>query len=273
MEKKISYQDKSFRYLHPLVLWRARTLLVHLIKRDLLVSYKQTFIGMTWVLIKPFAMSLTIVFVFDRIGQFPDYGFPYLLIALSAMTLWEFFSNAVSRGCICIVDDRDLIVRANFPRVLLAINSALRNSIGFFANLVLVFAIMVYYQVPISVNIIFIPIIFIFTLLLNLSLSLWFGTLNVFFRDVQTLIPFLIRIGLFISPVAFTLQSVPEQWKSLFSINPLVGLIESLRYCLLGEKFWPGTETLLIGVTSLTVLLLSGVYVFGKNERKFADVI
>ncbi len=255
------------------LLWKAKPILFHLMKRDLLVTYKQTFFGVAWTVLKPLIMATIVVLVFDKIGNFPDYGLPYILIGLSALSAWEFFSNAVNRGSICLIDDRDLITRVNFPRIILLFNAALRNTIGFGINLLVTFGFMIYYGIPFTIQLVWLPIIFIAIVLLNLAMSLWLGTMNVFYHDVSTVVPFLLRVGLFVSPVGFTLNSVPEIWKDVYCINPLVGIIESMRYCILGEQFRPDINCILIGSLSLLILLISGLYVFGKNERKFADRI
>lgn len=273
MEKRISTKNKQFRHVSFSALWQARDLLLHLMKRDLLVTYKQTVLGAAWVALQPLAMAITIIFVFDHIGDFPDYGFPYFLIALAALVCWEFFSGSVNKGCTCLVDDRDLIVRANFPRIVLLVNAALKNTIGPIINLCVLFGFMVYFNIPFSSTLILIPFIFLATAALNFGLGLWLGTLNVFKRDISALTPYLLRLALFISPVAFTLDSVPEQWRLLYCFNPLVGIIESMRFCILGEQFRPEFYCLAAGSFSLFFLLVSGLYIFGLNERKFADVI
>ncbi|TCL00886.1 lipopolysaccharide transport system permease protein [Roseivirga ehrenbergii] len=255
------------------LLWKARPILSHLIRRDVLITYKQTILGVFWTVLKPIMMAAIIVFVFEGIGNFPDFGFPYVLIALSALSVWEFFSSAISRGSVCLIDDRDLITRVNFPRMILLINASLKNSIGLFINLVVTFAFMLYYNIPFTVNLLWIPVIYFFTIILNLSLGLWLGTINVFFRDVNTIVPFLLRLGLFISPVGFTFNSVPEVWQKLYCINPMVGIIRAMRFSILGETFRPDLSCILIGCLSLLLVLLSGLYIFGRYERKFADLI
>jgi lipopolysaccharide transport system permease protein len=273
MEKRISHTDTGFHFMKPRLLWNSRAILFYLIRRDVLVSYKQTVLGVLWTVLKPLTMAMIIVLVFDKIGNFPDYGFPYILIGLSALSIWEFFSNAVSRGSNCFIDDRDLITRVNFPRIILLFNAALRNSLGLGINLLVTFGFMLYHGIPFSIYLLWIPVIFLVAVLLNLALGLWLGTFNVFFRDVGTIVPFLLRIGIFISPVGFTLNSIPVVWQKIYCINPLVGIIEAMRFCVLGETFRPQLDCILIGSASLLILLVSGIYVFGKYERKFADII
>jgi lipopolysaccharide transport system permease protein len=259
--------------MKPSILWQSRGILLHLIKRDILVTYKQTLLGVFWAILKPLVMALVIVFVFGRLGSFPNYGLPYILIALPALSFWEFFSSSVNRGSICLIDDRGLITRISFPRIILPLNASLRNTLGFIINLMVIIAFMLYYKVPITLNLLLIPLVYFCTILLNFAINLWLGTINVFYRDVMTLVPFLLRAGLFISPVAFTLESIPVEWKKFYCLNPLVGIIESMRFCILGSTFLPDAECLLISGVSLVCLLLSGLFLFGKYERKFADVI
>ena len=273
MEKRISHTDTGFRFMKPSLLWKGRPILFHLIKRDILIAYKQTLLGVVWTILKPLIMVAFIVFVFDKIGDFPDYGFPYVLIGLSALPFWEFFSSAVSRGSQCLIDDRDLVTRVNFPRMILLINASVKNTIGLGINLTVTFVFMIYYGTPLTAYLLWIPVIYLFTLLLNLALSLWLGTINVFFRDVSTVVPFLLRLGLFISPIGFTLKSVPQMWQPIYCLNPLVGIIEAMRFCILGETFRPDLNCMLIGGASLLLLLASGLYVFGRYERRFADLI
>lgn len=273
MEKCINYTDTGFRFMKPSVLWKSRGILFHLIRRDILVTYKQTILGVFWTALKPLAMAMVIVFVFGRLGSFPDYGLPYILIALPALSFWEFFSNSINRGSICLIDDRGLITRISFPRIILPLNASLRNTLGLIINLAITVGFMLYYEVPITLNLLLLPVVYIFTFLLNFGINLWLSTINVFYRDVMTLVPFILRAGLFISPVAFTLQSVPPKLQKLYCLNPLVGLIESARFCFLGREFLPDFQCLLISGASLLALLLSGLYLFGKCERKFADVI
>ncbi|WP_420385207.1 ABC transporter permease [Roseivirga sp.] len=255
------------------ILWQSRGILFHLIKRDILVTYKQTLLGVFWAILKPLIMALVIAFVFGRLGNFPSYGLPYILIALPALSFWEFFSSSVNRGSICLIDDRGLITRISFPRIILPLNASLRNTLGLVINLIVIIAFMFHYKIPMTLNLLMIPLVYFSTILLNFGVNLWLSTINVFYRDVMTLVPFLLRAGLFISPVAFTLESVPVEWRQIYCLNPLVGIIESMRFCVLGSSFLPDSQCLIISGISLICLLLSGLFLFGKYERKFADVI
>lgn len=273
MKKIIRHDDKRFRHVNLPAIWHAREILFHLMKRDIMVTYKQTLLGVGWVVIQPVAMALSIIFVFDHIGSFPDYGVPYILIALSALVCWEFFSGSVAKGTTCLIDDADILVRSNFPRIIFLLNAALKNALGPIINLGVLFGFMVFFNIPFTWNLVLLPFVLALLVLLNLALGLWLGTLNVFKRDIGTFVPYLLRLALFTSPVAFTINSVPEDWQLLYSLNPLVAIIETMRFCILGEAFRPDLNCMIVGACSLALLLLSGIYIFGSNERKFADII
>lgn len=272
-ERHIRSTDTGFKFLKIHTLWNARTLLFFLIKRDIMVAYKQTIFGVLWNLIKPLVTAVIFVFIFDRIGHFPDYDLPYLLIALSGLIIWEFFSNAINWGTLCFINDHEVITKVNFPRVILPFVCSLRNSIGFGINFLVILIFMIYYGIPWTPSLLLVPVLYVITILLNFSISLWLGTLNVFYRDIQAVVPFILRIGLFISPIGFTLKSIPEEWTLIYGLNPLVGIIELMRFCILGNTFLPNKEVLIVSTISLIILLLSGIWFFAKKERKFADVI
>lgn len=273
MERIIKANDSSFRFLSPNKLWRARTILFFLIRRDIVVTYKQTLLGVLWALIKPIALSLIFVFVFKELADFPDYGFPYILISLCALSIWEFFSSAINKGSSSLVDERDLITKINFPRVLIPVGASVSNTVAFGLNLILIIVLMVIYEVPFSFRLVLIPLIVFALLIINIAFNLWLSSLNVFFRDVEQIVPFALRLGLFLSPVGFTLKSVPEEWQLLYCLNPMVSVIELMRYAVLGNQFLPDLNCILMSTCSLLIILGGGLYYFGKSERKFADVI
>lgn len=273
MEREISANGAGFRFLQPKVLWQSRNILYHLIKRDFLVTYKQTALGVLWALIKPLSMSLAIVFVFREMADFPDYGYPYILIAISALSIWEFFSSTIGKGSNSLVDERELITKISFPRIVIPMSSSVNNIAGLLINLMITMILMIFYQIPFLVNLLLIPFIYVLVIGLNLSCNLLLSTANVFYRDITNIVPFALRLGLFVSPVGFTLNMVPEKWQLLYSLNPLVGIIELMRYSILGEQFLPPTSCLVMSGITLAVLFFSSIIFFAKVERRFADVI
>lgn len=272
-ERFIKSTDDGFKFLKPKIIWDSRTILFFLIRRDLLLSYRQTVLGIFWNILKPIVTTLIIVFVFKKVGQLPDYDLPYFLIAISGVIVWEFFSSSVNGGSICFTDDREIVTRVNFPRVLLPFVASLRTTIGFITNLLIILSALIFYKLPITVNFLVIPLIYLFIVLFNFGINLWLSTINVFYRDIQAVVPFILRIGLFVSPIGFSFQSIPEEWKFIYSFNPLVAIIESMRFCILGNTFLPDFYMLVTGFISITILIFTGIWFFAKNERKFADVI
>lgn len=273
MERVISSRTNSWRSLKLSQIWSSRTLVFYLMKTDFLVTYKQTVLGIVWSILKPLAMSIAIVFVFNKVGKFPDYNEPYILIAVSALIIWEFFSSAITKGSISLVDVRGYITRINFPRIAIPISSALSNLIGLMINLIVIFVLLIYYQKPLTINIVFIPLVLLLTFTANMSIILILSTINVFYRDIKNMVPFILRLGLFVSPVGFTLQTIPEQWRLLYSLNPMVSIIELMRFCILGQKFLPEFKYILTSSISLFFLFVIGLVLFSRYERKFADVI
>lgn len=273
MERIIRSRQHVFSYLNLKRLWEVRTAILFLLRRDILVTYKQTVLGVAWNIIRPLITALIIVFVFDQIGNFPDFGIPYFLLAMSALIIWEFFSNAVNWGSVCLLDDREIITKMNFPRVILPFNASIRNLLGFGINLVLTLMGLIYYGLPLHFNLVYVFLSLPVLVLFIFGVNLWLCTINVFYRDIQAIVPFLLRIGLFVSPVGFTLHSIPEEWKMIYAINPLVGIIEVMRFAFFGEVFLPDFKVLGLGLITTIVLLVSGLWLFGKFERRFADVI
>ena len=262
-----------FGFLNFKKLWEVRTAIFYLLRRDIFVTYKQSVLGITWNILRPVLTALIIVLVFDQMGNFPNFGIPYFLLAMSALIVWEFFSNAVNWGSVCLLDDREIITKMNFPRVILPFNASIRNMLGFAINLILTFMGLVYYGLPFSWEMLLIFPAMIALILFIFGINLWLSTINVFYRDIQAIVPFILRIGLFVSPVGFTLHSIPSEWKSLYVLNPLVGVISIMRFAFFGEAFKPEMSVIWMGLSTLLVLLGSGLWLFGKFERKFADVI
>ncbi len=273
MERVVRSRQGVFDFLNFGRLWESRTAIIFLLRRDVLVSYKQTLLGVLWNVLRPVLTAAIIVFVFQRLGEFPDFGIPYFLLAMSALIIWESFTVAISWGSVCFTDDRNIITKMNFPRVILPFNAALRNTIGFVINLLLTLILMAIYGIPFLWSFLLIPLVYVSLVLFGFAAILWLSTINVYYRDIQAIVPFVLRIGLFISPVGFTFQSIPEAWRLIYSLNPLVAIIESMRYCLFGDVFKPDAVTLFTGGISMVVVLCSGLWLFGKYERRFADVL
>lgn len=254
-------------------LWRYRELFYFLSWRDVLVRYKQTVIGVAWSVLRPFLTMVVFTVVFGRVAKLPSGGVPYALLVYAAMLPWQFFSNALSESSSSLVSNSNLLTKVYFPRLIIPSTSVITSFIDFLISFVILVGLMIWYRFAPPVNIVLLPIFVIQVLALSLGTGLIFAALNVKYRDVRYVIPFLVQIGLYVSPVGFSSAVIPEKWRLLYSANPMVGVIDGFRWCILGDAagiYWPG---FILSNLVILALLLLGVRTFVRMERSFADVI
>jgi lipopolysaccharide transport system permease protein len=253
-------------------LWRYRELLFFLAWRDVTVHYKQTVVGVAWAILRPLATMLVFVIVFSKLARLPSDGVPYPLLVLAGMLPWQLFSSALSESSNSLVQNANLISKVYFPRVIVPFSSLAVSLIDLAVSAPILLALMIAYQCPISWRIILLPVFLVIAAGTALGAGLWLGALNVRYRDVRYVIPFLIQFGLYLSPVGFSSSVVPERFRLLYALNPMVGVIDGFRWALLGiEPLDPVSLALSVGMISF--LLISGAWYFRKTERTFADVI
>jgi lipopolysaccharide transport system permease protein len=258
-------------------LWRNKQLLWILSKRDISVRYKQTLLGIAWSVIRPMMTMLIMAVVFSLIAKLPpDPGIPYPLMILGGLTIWTFFSNSFSQISNSIVLNSNLVSKVYFPRLIMPLSAVSVGFIDFLISLVLFIGLGLYYQYPPSVNIVFLPFFILLTFLCSLGFGLFFAVINVRFRDIGQLIPFIVQIGMYLCPIAYSTRLVLLEKPSLYKfyiINPVVGIIDGFKWCLLGDNayFDPASlySTLIVSVLAL---LLSVMY-FRKKENTFVDYI
>lgn len=255
-------------------LWRYRELFYFLVWRDILVRYKQTVIGVTWALIRPFLTMVIFTFIFNKVAMLPAPGLvPYPLLVLAAMLPWQFFSTALSESSSSLISNANLISKIYFPRLIVPAGSVITSFVDFLITLGLMAVMMVWYGSLPDWRLVTLPVFILLAIGAALGAGLWLCALNVKYRDFRYIVPFIVQFGLFISPVGFSISMVPERWRLLYACNPMVGVIEGFRWALLGKNvtpYWPGF-VVSIGVTA--VLLVSGVWYFRRTERTFADII
>lgn len=254
-------------------LWQYRELFFFLAWRDILVRYKQTVIGVTWSVLRPLLTMLVFTSVFGKIAKLPSGEIPYPLLVFSGMLPWQFFSNTLSQSGSSLIANTNLISKVYFPRLIIP-------SIGMIVSLVdiaisgaLFLGLMSWYGMIPDGNFFLLPGLLLLAMLTALGIGYWIAALNVKYRDFQYVIPFLLQLGLYVSPVGFSSDVVPQQWRLLYSLNPMVGVIDGFRWALLGKTaqiYWPGF--------ALSVGLAIGLFVFGilyfmKTERRLADII
>jgi lipopolysaccharide transport system permease protein len=254
-------------------LWRYRELFRVLAWRDISVRYKQTVIGATWALIRPFMTMVVFTIIFGKIAKLPSEGAPYALLVFAGMLPWTFFSTALADASNSLISNANLISKVYFPRLIVPVAAIMVSFVDFLISLVILVALMIWYQYVPSWQILLLPVFIALAFLASLGPSLWITGLNVKYRDIRYIIPFIVQFGLYVSPVGFSSSVIPEQWRLLYSLNPVVGAIDGFRWCILGgesQLYIPGL-LMSIGLTGL--LLWFGIRQFRKMEKSFADLI
>lgn len=255
-------------------LWNYRELFFFLAWRDILVRYKQTIIGVLWAVVRPLATMMVFVFVFGKLAKLPtEESAPYPLLVLAAMLPWQLFSSIFSDASGSLVSNSAMVSKIYFPRIVVPAATVVTNLVDFMISLCIFFAMLVFYDVAVTVNLIFLPIFLAMVCCAALGAGLWFASLNVKYRDFRYVIPFIVQFGLYLSPVGYSVEIVPEQWSSIYALNPMVGVIGGFRWALLGQAAPPDATMLGLAAAVSLILLFSGIAYFRKTERQFADVI
>jgi lipopolysaccharide transport system permease protein len=253
-------------------LWHYRELLYFLIWRDVKVRYKQTAIGAAWAIIQPLMTMIIFTMVFGKFANMPSDGLPYPIFSFAALLPWTYFSKALNQSVSSVVADANLITKVYFPRLLLPISAVVGGLIDFAIAFIFLLAMMAWYGLAPQWGIVLLPFFVLLTMLTALSVSVWLSVINVRYRDVGQAIPFLVQIWLFASPVAYPASVVPENWRSLYYLNPLAGIIEGFRWALLGSQN-PPIVSLLSTTAVVLALLYGGIVFFKRMEKTFADVV
>jgi len=254
-------------------LWQYRELLYFLGRRDISVRYKQTVFGIAWAVIRPLAMMMVFTLVFGRIANLPSDGVPYSLLVFTGMLPWFFFAGALSDSSNSLVLNANLLTKVYFPRLLVPLSAIGVALIDFLIGLVLLIFLMMWLDYPPTYRIVALPVFIVLSFATALGLGLCFSSLNVKYRDFRIVVPFLIQFGLYASPVGFSSRIIPEHWRFVFSMNPMVGVIEGFRWALLGDNFSLQYDSILISIAVTLAILISGLWFFRRTERAFADVV
>jgi len=253
-------------------LWQYRELLYFLVWRDIKVRYKQTLLGAAWAIIQPFFTMVVFSLFFGRLAGVPSDGIPYPVFSYAALVPWTFFSNALSQSSNSLVSNANLITKVYFPRLIVPVAAVLSGVVDFgLAFVVLLGMMLVYGIVPTSV-IIWLPFFLLLALITALGVGLWLTALNVQYRDVRYVVPFITQFWMFASPVAYSSSLLEEPWRTLYGLNPMVGVLDGFRWTLLGVSNSPGPMVYVSAFASI-MILISGVYYFRRLEGKFADLV
>ncbi|MBF2066323.1 MAG: ABC transporter permease [Calothrix sp. C42_A2020_038] len=255
-------------------LWKYRELFYFLAWRDILVRYKQTVIGMAWALLRPFLTMVVFTFVFSGLAKLPSEGTaPYPILVYAAMLPWQFFSGALSECSNSLINNSNLLSKVYFPRLIVPTSAVIVSFVDFMIAGMILLALMAWYNFVPDWRILTLPLFILIAFAASMGVGLWLAALNVEYRDFRYVVPFLVQFGLYISPVGFSSTVVPEQWRLLYSLNPMVGVIDGFRWAILGgdsQIYLPGFA---VSVSLVVVLLWSGIWYFRRMERTFADVI
>lgn len=263
---------KGWASLQLKALWEYRELLYFLVWRDVKVRYKQTFLGASWAILQPFLTMIVFSIFFGKLGGIPSDGIPYPIFAYTALLPWQFFSNAISQSGNSLIANQELITKVYFPRLVIPIAAVAAGIVDFGIAFIILLAMMFYYGIFPSLAVLTLPLFLFITFIAALAVSLWLAALNVRYRDVRHAIPFLTQFWLFATPIAYPVSIVPEQWRLLYGINPMVGVVEGFRWALLGQGDPPGTF-IFVSVFIILVLLVGGLIYFRRMEKTFADLV
>jgi lipopolysaccharide transport system permease protein len=253
-------------------LWEYRELLYFLVWRDVKVRYKQTAIGAAWAIIQPLLTMAVFTLVFDKFAKMPSNGLPYPIFSFAALLPWTYFSRSLNQSVLSIVNNANLITKVYFPRLLLPFSATLAGIIDLAVSFVFLLAMMGWYGITPGWPILTLPVFVFLAILTALSVSLSLGVINVRYRDVGQAIPFLVQIWTFVSPVAYPLSVVPEKWRFIYELNPMVGVIEGFRWALTGGEN-PPVLPILLNTIIVVVLLYTGIVFFNWMESTFADEV
>lgn len=253
-------------------LWRYRGLFLFLAWRDLLVRYKQTLLGVAWSVVRPLLVMAVFVLVFHRLAELPAGAAPYPILVFAALLPWQFFATALTESSGSLVANQNMISKVYFPRLIVPASALVVGLVDFLISLGILGALMVVYGFAPSPRVLLLPVFTVLAGAAALGAGTWFAALNVKYRDFRYIVPFVVQFGLYLSPVGFSSDVVPERWRLLYSLNPMVGVIDGFRWAIIGDEplYMPA---LWLSAAVIGVVLLTSIRFFRRTERSFADVI
>ena len=253
-------------------LWRYRELVFFLTWRDIKVRYKQALLGVSWAILQPLLTMVIFTLIFGVLLKTPSENVPYPLFSLTALLPWQLFATALQRSSVSLVGNANLLTKIYFPRLAIPLSSVFAALVDFGVSFIVLLGVMFYYRYWPGWNILWLIPMILLALLTALAVGLWLSALNVQYRDVQHMVPFIIQVWMYASPIVYPIETIPEgTWRYLYSLNPMVGVIQSFRWVLLGGT--PPDLTSLISIAVVMIILISGLFYFKKMEKTFADIV
>ncbi len=263
---------KGFVSLKLTEVWEYRELLYFLIWRDVKVRYKQTALGVAWAVIQPLMTMIVFSIFFGKLGKMASDGVPYPIFSFAALVPWTLFATGLTQGTNSLIGSSNLIKKVYFPRLIIPTATVLAGLVDFFVAFGVLLILMAGYGILPTLNLLWLPAFLLLTLVTSLGISLWLSAINVEYRDIKYVVPFLTQIWLFATPIAYSSSLLDEPWRTVYGINPMVGVVEGFRWALLGTNTQPGSMVLVSAIAAI-VLLVSGAFYFRRMERVFADVV
>jgi lipopolysaccharide transport system permease protein len=253
-------------------LWEYRELLYFLVWRDIKVRYKQTALGASWAIIQPFMTMLVFSLFFGRLGKMPSDGVPYPIFTFAALVPWSFFANGLNNSSNSLVGSSNLITKVYFPRLVVPLASAFSGIVDFLIAFVVLIAMMLYYGLVPTLNVVWLPLFVLLAFVTSLGVGLWLSALNVEYRDVRYIVPFITQFWLFATPIAYPSSLLHEPWRTIYGLNPMVGVVEGFRWALLRTNAAPGPIIWASSVAA-AIILVTGAFYFRRMEKTFADIV
>jgi lipopolysaccharide transport system permease protein len=253
--------------------WRHRELILFLAWRDLAVRYKQTVVGVAWTILKPLTSLIVYTFVFGRVAGLPSHGIPYVLLVLTGLLPWLLFSTVFNLASESLIANAHLVSKVYFPRLIIPVSSVAISVVDHLIAFVLMAVLMLWYGVAPGWQILLLPFVTLMAVLAALGIGLIVAVLNAQFRDFRHLIPFALQLGIFVSPVAYATSILPVKWRILYALNPVVGIIDSFRWCILGERELIYPPSILFTLVFAAVTIVAGIKIFRRHEANIADVM
>lgn len=253
-------------------LWAYRELLYFLVWRDIKVRYKQTVLGAAWAIIQPFFTMVVFSIFFGGLAKTPSDGIPYPIFSYAALVPWTFFANGLLNSSTSLVTNSNLITKVYFPRLVIPISAVLSGVVDFILAFVVLLGMMVFYGIAPTASVVWLPLLLLLALVTSLGVGLWLSAMNVNFRDVRYTVPFLTQFWLLATPIAYSSSLLTEPWRTLYGLNPMVGVVEGFRWALLGVDTAPGAVIIVSSIVAV-ILLITGAFYFRRLEKSFADVV
>ena len=264
--------SKGWTALNLRDLWIYRELILFMTWRDLKVRYKQTLLGASWAVLQPFLTMVVFSIFFGNLAKVPSDGVPYPIFSYTALIPWTLFSKALQDASRSLVASSHMITKVYFPRMILPLASVLAGVVDFFIAFIVMIGMMIYYGIAPTINVWTLPLFLILALVTAVGVGLWLSALNVLYRDINYILPFLTQFWMFLTPIAYPSSMVPQRFQVLYALNPMTGVVEGFRWALLGSGQAPGNMTLVSSLVAI-ILLVTGMIYFRRMERQFADMV